>query len=326
MKRKILNDDELDDLAKRLLQDFDSVDNLKKFYYDHTRKELDIFLKDRYDISFYYFKKIVLSLGIESKPAYIYNSQRIEHTINTKKNKYENGNYDYDKFKCTMEERHGGIGFASEEIRSKYEETMLKRYGVDNPWKDPFNLNKNAYTKEAILKGQKTQLERTGYISVLQFPETRAANSIAAHTKEANIKRKKNNTHSYFYEGIHFDSSWELALWIYAKDHNEQIEREPVRLFYSDGEKQYSYFPDFLYKGRLVEIKADHLVDSEGNLLDFYNLSRSKRLDLKKECMDLNNVLLWKYNDIKFAVEYISSKYGKNYLLSFKNKKEEKII
>lgn len=34
----------------------------------------------------------------------------------------------------------------------------------------------------------------------------------------------------YNYEGQMFDSSWELALWIYAKDHNEEIERDPYCL------------------------------------------------------------------------------------------------
>lgn len=40
--------------------------------------------------------------------------------------------------------------------------------------------------------------------------------------RNSNSKRKR-----YLYQNQHFDSSWELALWIYAKDHNEEIEREP---------------------------------------------------------------------------------------------------
>ena len=59
-------------------------------------------------------------------------------------------------------------------------------------------------------------------------------------------------THKYKYDGISFDSSWELALWIYAKEHNESIQRTPCRLTYYCNNKRHYYFPDFLYKGMLI--------------------------------------------------------------------------
>ena len=60
------------------------------------------------------------------------------------------------------------------------------------------------------------------------------------------VKEKRKR---YVYQEIYFDSSWELALYIYAIDHNEEIVREPLRFEYYYDNKVFYYYPDFLYNG-----------------------------------------------------------------------------
>lgn len=114
------------------------------------------------------------------------------------------------------------------------------------------------------------------------------------------VGRKK-----YCYNGLYFDSSLELALYIYAINNNEEIIRSPIRLEYVYNNIKHYYFPDFLYKGVLIEIKGDHLLDDDNNLKDGYNSGISKGLlEAKQKCINDNNVVLWRESDIKFALNW----------------------
>lgn len=56
---------------------------------------------------------------------------------------------------------------------------------------------------------------------------------------------------------MNFDSSWELAIWIYCKDHNISIEHNPCTFVYEYDGKQHLYLVDFRINGKLVEVKGD---------------------------------------------------------------------
>lgn len=114
-----------------------------------------------------------------------------------------------------------------------------------------------------------------------------------------------------------FDSSWELAYWICAKDHNIQIEHEPVRLSYSVNDKTYYYFPDFRINNQLLEIKGDHMCSNK-KIKDLWGNLGAKKLQAKIKCMQENNIKILNYSDIKFALDYVKNNYGKNYLKQFK--------
>lgn len=127
---------------------------------------------------------------------------------------------------------------------------------------------------------------------------------------------------SYTYDGVVFDSSWELALWIYAKDHDEEIQRLPFRIeYFYEGKKHY-YNPDFLYKGEIVEIKGDHLIDENGELSSVYSDRSKKGLKAKMECIKEHGVRLYTRKEITPILKYIDIKYGKNYLKLFKNERK----
>ena len=67
------------------------------------------------------------------------------------------------------------------------------------------------------------------------------------------LKAKKSELRcakSMFFENESFDSSWELAFWIYHLDNSIKIEHEPVFFEYIDSnQKLHRYYPDFRVNG-----------------------------------------------------------------------------
>ena len=124
--------------------------------------------------------------------------------------------------------------------------------------------------------------------------------------------------YNYTYNGIKFDSSWELALWIYAKDHNEKIRRLPKTLSYNVNGISKRYFVDFLYNGKYVEIKGKQLLDNENHLVNYKSHKRTKEQKAKEKCLKENEVILLTKKEIEPVLKYISEKYGKNYLQNFR--------
>lgn len=182
--------------------------------------------------------------------------------------------------------------FQLEEVKDKIVDTMVN----NNP-----GLSLDEIRSKIALKSSDTKEARYGYRGVLQTHEVESK------------KRKK-----YTYDNEQFDSSWELALWIYAKDHNEEIIRSPFEIEYTYNDQIHYYHPDFLYKGEIVEIKSDRNVDSEGNLIDLFGINQGL-VEAKNQCMIDNHVKMMVYKDIKFAIDYVNETYGRTYLKSFKN-------
>lgn len=131
-------------------------------------------------------------------------------------------------------------------------------------------------------------------------------------TEEGSKARKA----KYIYNNIKFDSSWELALYIYAIDHNENIVREPIKFEYYINDSVHYYIPDFLYKNNYIEIKGTHLI-KEGKLQNVFKKQTYKDL-AKQNCIEQNGVIIMSYDEIQEKLSYINKTYGKNYLKKFK--------
>lgn len=112
----------------------------------------------------------------------------------------------------------------------------------------------------------------------------------------------------YFYDNQIFDSSWELAYYIYLQDYGISFEYHPdVEFPYKideDAIKFKKYHPDFKVHGGYVEIKSDYLAEHQ----DKYKL----------EFLDRLGVDILQEADIKPFLEYIDKKYGKYYLQRFR--------
>ena len=127
----------------------------------------------------------------------------------------------------------------------------------------------------------------------------------AARRKEG---YRPNPKSKYYYNNIYFDSSWELAFYIYCVDHGINIERNTHILKYFVNGKERGYIPDFLVNGEFVEIKGDFLWEFEGGSSFF------KNEDLEKEkqrylCAKENQVKIIYQKDIGVYLKYCEHKF-----------------
>jgi hypothetical protein len=131
--------------------------------------------------------------------------------------------------------------------------------------------------------------------------------TVNAHTPEGPRARYTR----YSYDGIGFDSSWELAFWIYHKDHYSAITRNMTKRasFIYEGKKRW-VVPDFILEGRIVEIKGDHLARAFTP-----ELWAAKEKALKS----MGATILY-HADVKIYLDYVRQKYGPKHLQSFKKK------
>ena len=111
-----------------------------------------------------------------------------------------------------------------------------------------------------------------------------------------------------------FDSSWELAFWVFHKDIGSNISRCSKRFEYYKDNKKHYYFPDFEIDDKIFEIKGSHLL-KEGKLINPYTKSPD---DEKLQCMIDNNVIIIDSEGIKPILSYVKSKYGNDFLSKFR--------
>ena len=229
------------------------------------------------------------------------------------------------------------------EVKEKAKKTNIEKYGVNVPAKNNLILNKMKNTYKS----------RTGYYNPMLNPtvvELFKENNLNKYGCEHyfNSKEYKKQMierfgiehaikYRYKYNGTNFDSAWELALWIYAKDHNEEIIREPVSFDYIYDGKIRKYYPDFKYEGKLIEIKGNHyFLDRDPSKRMIYPYSRMHSnspiftkeekqymddlYEAKHQCGLKNGVEFWGKKEMEPYMKYIDSKYGSSYLAQFKLK------
>ena len=202
-----------------------------------------------------------------------------------------------EKLDRTKLERYGNTKYNN---RNKYKETCLDRFGCENPFQNEAvkqKCNTVDIVNRAEASRHKTFVEKYGVECVGQLEQS-------------------HQNYSYFYDNTYFDSSWELALWIYANDHNEDIVRLPCTIEFEYNSTIRTYRPDFKYNGQLVEVKGDQFI-YEGKLINPYRDNTG--LDsLKTELIKKYDIQLWSSREIKPILIYITKNYGKDYLKQFK--------
>lgn len=189
------------------------------------------------------------------------------------------------------------------DILEKRKTTNLKKYG--NEFAQRTETVKQHYIENSLKKwGTKTP-------SIV--PEIRQKRE---NTCKARYGTKHSTGH-YQFEGEVFDSSWELALWIYAKDHNLEIEREPILIDYEFNGNKHTYYPDFRFEGKLIELKGEQFFDKSGKMINPFDHSQNALTETKHQAGLQNGVQFWRYNEIKPYLEYLQNNYPKNYLQTF---------
>lgn len=180
-----------------------------------------------------------------------------------------------EKMYNTNIERYGNkCSLNNKEIGDKRLKTWLEKYGVEHPWKSPVVREKHF----------NTCMEKY--------------NSVSPHFK-------------YYYDDKWFDSSWEVAFYIYLKDHNIRFAYHIEKIEYYWDNKKHYYFPDFKVFNTFVEIKSKFLYEKM--------LIKNTKDAAKYDCMKKHNVKII-INCDKY-LEYVKFKYGTNFLNSLNKKR-----
>lgn len=189
---------------------------------------------------------------------------------------------------------------------------LLREFGTTDPMGDPIV---GPIFREKAKQANLKKFNAVAYFASDQFQEDMS-------------KPGARSICRFYYYGMAFDSSWELAVWIYCHDHMIPIIRSPIVLQYYHKDKLHYCNPDFMINGKLVEIKGGQFIDPEGNMyLPYRNPEWSDeeykdKCDLykaKQQCLIQNNVEIWLEKDLDYVFEYIDQVYGKHYLLQFRN-------
>lgn len=205
-----------------------------------------------------------------------------------------------EKTKQTCLEKYGySTNLITPEQKQKTKEKLIEHYGVDSPVKSEIIRNKM----------KNTCIERYGFTSYSKTEEFKQ--NISEFNRTHTFKR----TSKYYYNNSWFDSSWELAYYIWLTDNNINFIYHPNVYFeYEYNNKTYKYYPDFLINNELYEIKGDHFFDKDNNYINPFNNKNNTKAFLKYQCMLKNNIKILRYKDISF----ILNKYGKKFLKQFK--------
>lgn len=223
-----------------------------------------------------------------------------------------------DKRRQTCLEKYNKISYAqTDEFKEKFKQTCLEKYNVDNP------------NKSEIIKEKKKQtllihfgVESPMYSDIIkeklkQTMKEKYGAECASHILEI-VKRGKKK---YIYNNIMFDSSWEVAYYIYLIDHNVQFQYHPnIKFKYRYKGKIHYYMPDFLVNGHIIEIKGDQFFNKDGIMISLYNKENDHLSYIKQQCMKRNNVWILRNKDLQHCFDYINKQYGKNYIKQFKRK------
>lgn len=237
-----------------------------------------------------------------------------------------------DKCKQTTFELYGDENYRNPE---KAKQTSLEKYGVDNP-------AKAQSTKD---KAKQTFMEHYGVDNNMKSPDgykvwqdaimkkygkdhNWKVESVIQHTQQTNLEKYGTPhppSYKYIYDDKSFDSSWEVAYYIWLTDMNIPFTFRPTPLIYHDqnGKKHY-YEPDFMINttGQLVEIKGPQFIDKEtGSLKTAFSDNNAARDNSKQLCMQDNNVIMLSTDELQPIFNYIKTKYGNmKYLYQFRTK------
>lgn len=194
--------------------------------------------------------------------------------------------------KATKYRKNDGA-YRSEEEKLAIKKTCLEKYGVEIP----------CTTKENRAKAKNSLKEKYGseYFFHTAAYKQRMTELYGGENPDycpsilSKMKRK------YTFENLHFDSSWEIAYYIWLKDNSKNFEIHPNKHFtYFFDDKKHRYHPDFLVDGKYVEIKGPHLLNEM--------MIENTVSNAKYKCMIENDVNV--ISDLTPYFTYLKNKYN----------------
>ena len=225
----------------------------------------------------------------------------------TKIENHNDPNYNnVEKAKETNLEKYGKASFfQTNEFKEKFKQTMLERFSVDHQMRS-----------EKIRKEMSERyLEKHGVLYSTQDPKVISK----MHWK-------------YEYEGLKFDSAWEIVYYKHLKENNIDFQYQPTNVIFSyvsDGKERH-YYPDFVVDNIVHEIKGDHLLKYYGDPNKVFNRSDYRAMQAKIQfCFKLEKEGKLKFitfKEIKPIFDKITKEHGfcfRRWVSQFKVHKEK---
>lgn len=245
------------------------------------------------------------------------------------------------------------LACCSKECNNKYvyqqtQKALIKKYGVDNIFKSPELMAesyKNKDYSKRTLKTRQVKMAKYGDSGFCNVEKRKKTNikkyGVESFTQTADFYEKRKNTminkygnditmfnhelfiktkQKYTYNNINFDSAWELAYYIWLKDHNIDFEYQPdISFDYEYNNKIHRYYPDFLVEDEIQEIKGTQFFENKNpnnKMICPYNRDLDDFVEAKHQCMIKNNIKI--ITDCTEYLNYIRNTYGNDYLKQFK--------
>lgn len=230
-----------------------------------------------------------------------------------------------EKTRKTCQERYGtDNGGASKEAQEKIRKTKLERYGdpfYTNREKSSETFRKNHQTAESKRKRRekcesniikKYGSKKAYYDNIVKKSKQTCLEKYGVeHYNQLEERRLKGfSRFKYCFDDYIFDSSWELAYYIWLKDQDVEFVVHPYPIDYFDETKKINrkYFPDFIVEDEIIEIKGSFLMKN-GLLKD----------SGKQKIIEDLEVAIISYEEIKPYLKYAEDKVGD--LSRFRKKK-----
>lgn len=248
--------------------------------------------------------------------------------------------YSKDKRQATMLKKYGAkTTLESKQLRSKMEQTCEEKFGIKNPGSFGGTIFENTIQSKYGVKSFLSTFTR----------EQRTEFGKFGHTKEAEEKYKnsmitkygvehpslseeifKKMRRKYTFDNKTFDSSCELAYYIWLKDHNNDFEYQPNIVFNFNFNNEIKHYrPDFKVRNEIIELKGLQFFenkDPNGKMLCPYHyeneteediIQRNALYEAKHQCMIANNVKI--ITDYSEYENYVTEKYTKDFMSLFRN-------
>lgn len=236
----------------------------------------------------------------------------------TKKEKYGDENFNNkEKSLKTMTNKYGQHSSKDDTVKEKKSKTCSERFGGNSPICNN-RIRKQAEATKLRKYGNKNNIEKAKvtWLSKYSVDNPMKCRDIiqkALETKHFNVLRKR----GLIYNNIYFDSTWELAYYIWLTDNKKDFtyQPQPSLLYIDENSIERQYYPDFLVDGQLIEIKGSQFFNEKD---EPYNLYRKEYWWHKYNFLIKHKIYIMREKEAFMYVKYVNEKYGKDYLKSFK--------
>ena len=205
-----------------------------------------------------------------------------------------------DTYKEHMRNTYGyEYALQNSEIKEKSCETSMEHFGTKYP----------AQSKEVQEKMRNTCMKKyksPTFLHSASFKKQMKKRYGVEHPLVSKLSYNKEN----------FDSSWELAFYIYYSYQGFTVTRPKTAIPYTYENKTHFYYPDFEIDGQLYEIKGDQFF-KDNRMVNPFDHTKDGLFEAKHQCMLQNNIKILTQLDLTSIIEWVNEEFTPDFLKLF---------